>query len=132
MILGRRDHASRYLSLADVLVLPSRNEGLPIVVLEALRSGVPVVGSDIPEIREALGPELDDFLFPPEDPQALASALRRALDITDRSEWTLRLHARFDCYTEPRMIAEYEDAYGSALRYAPKAINPTPSENPVS
>ena len=42
-ILGYRTDASRYLTLADFLVLPSMNEGLPIAVLEAFRSGVPVV-----------------------------------------------------------------------------------------
>jgi len=42
-VLGSRQDASRYLTWADVLVVPSRREGLPLAVLEAFRDSVPVV-----------------------------------------------------------------------------------------
>jgi glycosyltransferase involved in cell wall biosynthesis len=69
---------------ADVVCVPSvslpggRTEGAPVVVLEALAAGVPLVASDLPGIRELAGGAA--WLVPPGDPEALAGALRAALD----------------------------------------------------
>jgi teichuronic acid biosynthesis glycosyltransferase TuaC len=68
---------SRWMAAADLLVLPSWNEGTPNVILEALASGRPVVASrtgGIPALLDA--PQLGE-LFPPRDIPALTAALRR-------------------------------------------------------
>lgn len=83
-LLGYRADASRYLSFVDALVLPSRNEGLPVAVLEAFRADIPVVGSAIPEIAEAIEDGRTGFLFEPERADALAGAIARALADPDR------------------------------------------------
>jgi len=49
---GERDDVPRLLRAADLLILPSQWEGLPGVVLEALASGLPVLASDLPGVRE--------------------------------------------------------------------------------
>ncbi|WP_200207563.1 glycosyltransferase family 4 protein [Micromonospora coerulea] len=68
---------------ADLLVLPSRGETYGMVVTEALARGVPVLGSDVGGLPEALGQAPDGsrpgLLVPPDDPAALAGALRRWL-----------------------------------------------------
>ena len=115
-ILGYRTDASRYLTLADFLVLPSMNEGLPIAVLEAFRSGVPVVGSAIPEIAEAVEEGRTGFMFAPGDTVGLAAAIKSALTTERRA--AMRVHARavFDArYGADRMIAAYDRLY-SRLR----------------
>ena len=61
---------------ARALVLPSRDEGFGLPVLEALACGVPVVCSDLPALREVAG-GLATFV-PPGDPDALRAALREA------------------------------------------------------
>jgi glycosyltransferase involved in cell wall biosynthesis len=119
VILGHRPDASRYLALADALVLPSRNEGLPLSVLEALRAGVPVVASPLPEIAEALGEEFSGFLCSPDDPANFAAAIRSAFDVSDRSALRSRLQMRFaECFTESRMVDSYLSLYTDAIESA--------------
>ncbi len=64
---------------ADVLLHPSQREGIPNVVLEALASGLPTVAAPVGGIPEILPPEPAGILVDPEDPDALAAAVRRVL-----------------------------------------------------
>ncbi len=64
------------LQSATALVHPSLAEGFGLPVLEAMACGCPVLGSDIPPLREILGPHV--ALLPPGDAAALARALERA------------------------------------------------------
>jgi glycosyltransferase involved in cell wall biosynthesis len=71
---GYQDDVSPFLAAADVFVQPSRSEGLPFAVLEAMAHGVPVVCARVggmPGVVDGCG-----VLVPPEDPAALADALR--------------------------------------------------------
>jgi glycosyltransferase involved in cell wall biosynthesis len=116
LVLGPRPEAARYLALADALVLPSRNEGLPLVVLEAMRSGIPVVAARIPEIAEALGPENDTFLFEPEHAADLARALRSSVCARDRVDRCARSRQRFRReFREERMLSAYGVLYRDAV-----------------
>jgi glycosyltransferase involved in cell wall biosynthesis len=72
-LLGWRPDAGRDIAAFDVLVLPSRYEGLSLTAIEALAAGVPIVASDVPGLREAVGES--GVLVPPEDPAALAAAV---------------------------------------------------------
>ena len=62
---------------ADVVAFPSLSEGFSIGMLEAMTFGKPIVATEIPPFREALGAEHP--LVPPSDPPALADAVRRYL-----------------------------------------------------
>ncbi len=81
--LGRRvhDEVPQWISAFDVLCLPSRREGCPNVVLEALASGRPVVASAVGGVPELLRKD-NGILVPAEQPAALAEALDRSLDRT--------------------------------------------------
>ena len=70
-----------WLAAADVVGVPSRNEGCPNVVLEAQASGRPVVASRVGGIPELLSPE-NGILVPSEDPAALAEGIECALSRT--------------------------------------------------
>lgn len=84
--LGTRSDVPRLLAAADVLVLPSRWEGLPGAVLEALGAGVPVVASPIAPVREIARRARGVTTAEPGDPRAFADAIDAALASRDRDE----------------------------------------------
>jgi glycosyltransferase involved in cell wall biosynthesis len=69
--------AGRLLAASDVLVLPSYDEGLPLVILEALTAGVPVVCTPVGAIPEVLEHEKTALFVQPGDAEGLAAALSR-------------------------------------------------------
>jgi glycosyltransferase involved in cell wall biosynthesis len=74
---ARQDQTAELLAAADVLVLPSYVEGLPLVILEALANGVAVVCTPVGEIPTTLTDGRDALFVPPGDPPRLAAALDR-------------------------------------------------------
>jgi glycosyltransferase involved in cell wall biosynthesis len=77
VFLGHRRDVPDLLAAADLLVLPSLYEGLPISVLEAMAARRPVVATAIGGTDEAVTHEATGLLVPPRDAPALASAIRR-------------------------------------------------------
>ena len=69
-----------FMSIADVLCLPSYREGFGTVVIEAAAMGLPTVGSDIYGLADAVVNEETGLLVPPRDAEALAVAISRLLD----------------------------------------------------
>ena len=74
--LGHREDVPRLLAAADLLVLPSRYEGLPNVVLEAMRAGKPVVATAAPGTTEVVAHDATGLLVPVGKPTELARAIR--------------------------------------------------------
>jgi len=65
---------------ADVFVMGSFAEGLPVVLMEAMAAGVPVVATRIAGIPELVDDGLNGFLVPPGDPAVTATAVRQLLE----------------------------------------------------
>ena len=64
-----------WLNKADVFVMTSRSEGRPNAILEAMAAGLPIVGSDIPGIRELIIHDVNGMLFPVNNIDALIDCL---------------------------------------------------------
>ncbi len=78
--LGHRDDVPKLLAAADFLVLPSRYEGLPNVVLEAMAFRKPVVATAAPGTTEVVADGTTGLLVPIDDANALAKAMRTLVD----------------------------------------------------
>ncbi len=74
--------ARQALTLGRIMVVPSRAESLPYVVLEAAAAGKPLIATRVGGIPEIYGP-LSDTLVPPTDAAALARAIAQAIDHPD-------------------------------------------------
>jgi len=75
--LGRVDHhiALEHIFDSDMLVLPSVEEGLPTVLIEAMALGKPVIATNVGAIRELINSGENGLIVPPRSPKALASAI---------------------------------------------------------
>ncbi len=111
-LLGRRGDAVELMAASDLVVLSSDHEGLPVVVMEALALGRPVVATAVGGLPEAVGDGRGGLVVPPRDPAALAAAMvdlaadadrRRALGAAARAQ-----AVRFD---GRRAVAEMEETY---------------------
>jgi glycosyltransferase involved in cell wall biosynthesis len=104
------------LSRAAVFVLPSAWEGMPVSVMEAMACGVPIVGTDVPGIRDLVVHGTTGFLVE-STPEALASAIGRILDdgalgSAMGSAGIERVRREF---TVERMVSQYDDLYRSLM-----------------
>lgn len=75
--LGRVDDVAEVLAAVDVLVMPSRFEGLGVAALEGMAAGLPVIASRVGGLPEAVLDGTTGLLVPPADPAALAAAILR-------------------------------------------------------
>lgn len=112
--LGYREDVARILAAADIFALPSHFEGLPMSVIEAMLTGLPVVATDIRGPREQVLSGVTGFLVPPYQVAPLAQALQRltedaALRATMGMAGCARARARFE---EARVIARTLDLLG--------------------
>jgi glycosyltransferase involved in cell wall biosynthesis len=117
LIEGWHDDARSYLSTFDVYCLPSRFEGFPLAVVEAMLAGLPIVACDVGSVSEAIRNGETGLLVPPEDPVALAAAIRTLLEDRELAE-RLGAHARTlarQRFTAERMAHAYEDLYEEIL-----------------
>ncbi len=118
--VGQLDDVGGLLAAADAVLLPSRWEGLPLVLLEAMARGRPIVASAVGGVPDAIEDGVHGTLVPPDDPEALAQALERLHRSADRA-WRLgrsaALRAR-ERYTWRAVVDEFEAVYDEVLGFS--------------
>jgi glycosyltransferase involved in cell wall biosynthesis len=97
---GFRDNVGEILSITDIFVFPSLEEGLPYMVLTSMAAGKPVIASRVGGIPEAVDEGVTGFMVPPKDVGELGEAMKRLIqDAALRMEMGRkgleRLKARF-------------------------------------
>jgi glycosyltransferase involved in cell wall biosynthesis len=113
-LLGYRDDVPELMAAADIFALPSRFEGLPMSVIEAMLTGLPVVAANVRGPAEQVVPEVTGLLVPPGDAPALAAALRRlSADPSMRARMGAAGRARaLERYDEAKVLARTLDVLG--------------------
>jgi L-malate glycosyltransferase len=115
-ILGYRPDAARITAAADLFVLASHHEGLPVAVMEALAAGVPVVGTQVGGMPEAVRDGTSGRLVAAHRPDLLAGAIvELAADPAERAR--LAAGARTDAlgFSASRSEGEVEAVYRQAI-----------------
>jgi glycosyltransferase involved in cell wall biosynthesis len=117
LFLGWRDDVVAILRAADIFALPSRWEGLPFAVIEAMMAELPVVATGVGGVPELVDEGRTGLLVPTESPGALAQALRRvAEDPSLRRRMGQAGRARaLARFTVERMVRETLEVYRSVL-----------------
>lgn len=116
--LGMRKDVDRIYQGIDMFVLPSHREGFPRAAMEAAASGLPVIATDIRGCRQVVEDEVNGFLFPVRDVDALTAAITRVGDDEDlRSRMSRasveRARAHFD---ERQIVDRVMGAYAEVAR----------------
>jgi glycosyltransferase involved in cell wall biosynthesis len=113
-LLGYREDVPDLMAAADVFVLPSRFEGLPMSVIEAMLTSLPVVATNVRGPAEQVVSEVTGLLVRPGDASALAAALQRLVAdraLRERMGEAGRQRA-IDCYDEAKVLARTLDLLG--------------------
>jgi glycosyltransferase involved in cell wall biosynthesis len=114
---GYQAQPAQFLESMDVFALTSRSEGMPLAVLEAWASGLPVVASAVGGLPSLIADGQTGLLFPFPNEGALAAAIEQLLANPDRARQLGRAgqrHVRAH-YSLDHVAAEYEDQYRELL-----------------
>src|SRR5436305_3996991 len=133
--LGFRLDARAIISLLDVLVVPSLSEGTPLVTLEAMTAGVPIVASAVGGIPEQIRHRCEGLLVPAKDAMALADAV---LQLLQDPLWAQKLgeagrQRTLSHFSFARMVQETEAIYHAALGWQTRSdIEQRELDNPLA
>jgi glycosyltransferase involved in cell wall biosynthesis len=108
-LFGMSDAVTQHLAVADIFILPSRSEGLPIALLEAMSAGLPVVVTNLDGMDDLIKHGQHGLLVPVENPRALADAILQLLsDMPATRQMGLASRSLvMENYTEEKMCEQY-------------------------
>ena len=117
LLLGQRYDAVAVLGACDAFVMASKNEGLPVAIMEALALGLPICATSVGGIPEAVTDGVEGQLVPPSDPESLASALTRlATEPVLREQLAAGARESGERYDIRTAVTRIEEIYREVLR----------------
>lgn len=116
-LTGLRPDASTFYPAADVIVVPSRRDACPLVPLEAMAAGRPVVGTAVGDISDQIVDGITGYVVPAGDSRALAVAALALRDAARREQFGRAGRARVaEQYSMRQMVDRTLAVYRAALR----------------
>jgi len=132
VLAGFRTDVERFLLCCDLVVLSSWTEGLPVIVLEALAAGVPVVATAVGGTPEVVRDGVNGYLVPPGNPAAMVRGIRDALGdelrrrvMGERGRQLIRQQFTFEAQAKEYECLFTEICSSSRLRFSAKARSTT-------
>lgn len=117
IITGHQTDVRAFYSLMDVFVLPSLNEGMGRVILEAMSGGVPVVATSVGGILNLVQHEQTGVLVPPRDSAALSRAVVDLLSDAEKAKQiAARAKKQLPLFTADNMVQKIEALYETLLK----------------
>ena len=116
--LGIRRDIPQLMNAADAYVMSSSWEGMPMVLLEASATGLPIVATDVGGNREVVLDGVTGFLVPPRNPEALAQAMLRMMELSEEKRRELGRAARKhveENFSLDRVVDMWEALYKELL-----------------
>jgi len=77
-----------------LLIMPSRNEGLPMAALEAIARGIPILASDVGAFNKLVYSNINGWITPPGDIDAMASHLRQWINMNEEQKHQFKMAAQ--------------------------------------
>jgi len=113
ILTGQRSDVPDLLSIADVFCLTSQSEGLPISMLEAMSVGLPIVGTNVPGIRDVIRHRKNGFLVNLGDHEDLTNALYQLLSDEQLRRQYGQMSKRIvnESYSLSQCVARYQDLF---------------------
>ena len=118
IFLGQRSDVNQILKAFDIFVFPSLTEGLPLVVIEAMATGLPIVASHVGGIPELVVNGETGFLVSPASKEEIKEAIIKLLNNPElRKEMGQIARKRFEThFSLPQMVQKYIEVYEEVVR----------------
>ena len=118
IFLGQRSDVNQILKAFDIFVFPSLTEGLPLVVIEAMATGLPIVASHVGGIPELVVNGETGFLVSPTSKEEIKEAIIKLLNNPElRKEMGQIARKRFEThFSLPQMVQKYIEVYEEVVR----------------
>ncbi len=117
ILLGERFDIPEILAQSDIFVLPSKWEGLPLTIIEAMMSGLPVVATRVGGVPELVEDGVNGYLVPSGDVKAFADAIRKLaynVELRERMGKAGRKRA-IENFTLDKMLLRVAQVYEEVL-----------------
>ena len=113
---GTTDNIYRELSNADLFILPSQWEGMPMSIIEAMGTGLPVIASDVGGVSDMLTQDESGLIIEPDADQLKDAIERVAGSETLRQKLGTTALAESETFSAVQMAQHYVDVYNSLIK----------------
>ncbi len=107
-LLGYRNDVMEILKISDLFIFPSKREGLPVSVIEAMAAGLPVIASNVRGNRDLIE---NKNLFEPDDAAVLASVIEKQLELIKQHKLRKVTYKNLEQYLLKNVLKQMADIY---------------------